>query len=847
MKNLFSIILSLTLACDVTGAQERVNIIPPPQHVVLNGTFFKIGAGTKILLDDSSVRERFIAGQVNDELKTFGRPPLQVVVVQKVKRLPKNSIFVGSPSSEIGRKLLDDRKGTLTPRMNKEGYFLQSDANGVVIIASSSRGRFYGVMTLLQMMQREGRGITVVGAAISDFPLIAFRGISDDISRGQVSTVENFKKIIRVLARYKINAYALYIEDMFAFKKYPLIGKGRGALTAEEIKGLDAYAKQYYVDLIPIFQTLGHWENILYLPEYVQYAEYPGGRTLNVSDGRVYTILDEMIREISSAFSSAYFNMGADETRDVGLGANKARVATLGLPTVLADHYKRVATLIEKRGKKPMMYADIILKNPQILTMLPKNIIMVDWDYDPRFEYDTPMVFKKAGFQYIVSPAVRSYAGPFLDYLNSFENIQRFSRAGYQDSSLGVLTSSWNDYGAEEFRELNYYGYAWAAECSWHPLRADVASFNDEFFKDFFGTSEDDPFKAAYAILSSPANHYSWYELWRDPMLPLLPPTPHKGHPSTIMDRLQSIKSTMPIVLSLLKECEQLAVRDADQLKYLEFVARLNLWFAQKVEAEQEVQRLSKSAGKGIDKDSVANGIVSLCAHVVKELIPLRSEVQQLWLSTNKPEGLDNVLRRWDRQTAFWQEKMSEVQRGTFWVDPELESKWIYYPTITPQAGDTIRVQHAWFRKQFVRPSDLRSATLQLIGDTYVKLWVDSVYVGEVYARRSNSLSAEYKRVKVFDILPLLKDSVNVLAAEAQDFSENGSGGLNIYCELQESNGSVDKIVSDTTWSVTDTVSAGWQSVSYDDARWIRPGEKKYPYEIVRPDFATGRSSWIEQ
>jgi N-acetyl-beta-hexosaminidase len=128
-------------------------------------------------------------------------------------------------------------------------------------------------MTLLQMMRPAGKTATVPGASVLDFPHHVMRGISDDISRGQVSTLENFKKIVRFIARYKMNTYSLYMEDMFTFRNHPLIGKGRGALTAAELKELDAYAKRYFVDILPAFQTLGHCENLLSIPEYLGYAE----------------------------------------------------------------------------------------------------------------------------------------------------------------------------------------------------------------------------------------------------------------------------------------------------------------------------------------------------------------------------------------------------------------------------------------------------------------------------------------------------------------------------------------------------------------------------------------------
>ena len=236
---------------------------------------------------------------------------------------------------------------------------------------------------------------------------------------------------------------------------------------------------------------------------------------VNVSDEKVYAMLDDMIGEISSCFSSPYFNMAADESWDVGRGANKERVAQSDLATVHAEHYKRVFDIIKKHGKLPMMYGDVILNNPDILTKIPKDVTIVDWHYGANLDFTSPEIFKQAGFQYIVSPAVWNFTGPFPNYLNTFVNIQRINEDGQNNGSLGLLCSSWNDYGGEELRELNFYGYAWAAECAWNPQKADQVAFTPEFFSDFYGVENTDDLQTIYSLLSDPANQYHWYELWR--------------------------------------------------------------------------------------------------------------------------------------------------------------------------------------------------------------------------------------------------------------------------------------------------------------------------------------------
>jgi hypothetical protein len=300
-------------------------------------------------------------------------------------------------------------------------------------------------------------------------------------------------------------------------------------------------------------------------------------------------------------------------------------------------------------------------------------------------------------------------------------------------------------------------------------------------------------------------------------------------------------------VMTLLDEAKPGVGRNASQLDYLRFIARLNLWFAEKVEMQEQVRQLCDGATSSRNKDSLANEIVARCKRVVADLAPLRSEFARLWKLTNKPDGLDLLLDRYDRQSAYWQEKISEVERGDFWIDPEIESSWIYHPSLTPTVKDSGKTQTAYFRKEFNASIPLRSASLQLIGDTYARVWVNGNVIGEVFARRSNSLIAEIKRIKTFDISGLLTDSTNVIGVEARNYLDGGSAGVNIYCEFGRPDGSIVKIMSDTTWVVSDSVSTGWNSATFDDSRWIRPVVKPYPYTIIAPHFATGRSSRIEQ
>jgi hexosaminidase len=826
------------------SVKNEPRVLPTPQELTAKAFSFKITSQVRIILGEgTSNDDAFAADQINEQLEELNARRLKVAHEQSVRKISSAFIFLGSPRSSFAGRWLEQRKTALGPELKSEGYILDVDRDGVVIIAESPAGRFYGVMTLLQLLERNKRSVTVPGLFIRDWPFQKMRGITDDLSRGQVSTTDNFKKIIRFLARYKLNVYSPYIEDIFHFKSYPQIGRGRGDLTAAEMRDLDAYAKRYHVQLIPIFETLGHWENILILPEFARYAEFPGAHTLNVSDDAIYKMLDEMIGELSAAFSSPYFNIGADESWDVGLGASKQRVAASDLATVHAEHYRKLFAILKKYKKKPMMYGDILLNNPTILEKIPKDVTIVDWHYSASEHYPSPEILRNAGFPYVVSPAVWSFTGPFPNYINTFVNVENLDRDGFANSSLGILTSNWNDYGGEALRELNYYGYAWTAECAWAPLRATTSSFNTTFFEKFFGNRHAGLLgQAIYTLLSDPVNQINWNELWRHPMLPL-PPSP-----LPYLWRVQSLGSTMALANNLLADLTVSASRNRDHLDDLKFILHLNSWFADKVSVGERLKRLSQDTTRIRSKDSVVVAAIRSARDLVADLKKLKEEFKTLWLKTNRNANLQWLMLRYDRQAAYWEETISQLERGEPVGDPTIESKWIYHPVAHPRLRDSTaeQVPHAYFRKSFTMEEVPTTAKLQLIGDTQAKVWVNNVEVGEVVARQSLSLIVEHQRVKMWEVGSLLGRGRNTIAVEAANYNQFGSAGVNVYMELSTGE-RVTKILSDSTWKVSDRSADHWQSPDFNDRGWMAAEAKPYPNPVIRPDFVTGRLSWIER
>ena len=241
--------------------------------------------------------------------------------------------------------------------LRKEAYTLELTVWGATVKASGRNGAYYALTTLHQLLVLNDFKTCLVH--IEDSPSMPLRGISDDISRGQISTLEDFKAMIRKMAYVKCNVYMPYMEDTFAFRQFPESGKYSDPVPQQEFRELIAYAKDYYVTLIPIFNTIGHWNKNAKLRAFYDYVmKDEKGQPLSSLDVRkeeTQNMIYEMLDEITEVFSDGgAINVGGDEVMDYTELFSKEQAGEY-----FNRHFNRVYDHLKKRGIKTYMYSDM--------------------------------------------------------------------------------------------------------------------------------------------------------------------------------------------------------------------------------------------------------------------------------------------------------------------------------------------------------------------------------------------------------------------------------------------------------------------------------------------------------
>ena len=136
-----------------------------------------------------------------------------------------------------------------------ESYCLRIDGDSIAIETTTPTGLFRAAATLKQWLASNGRqtirGLEVAPVEIEDRPDFPIRGAMLDVSRNRVPTMEYLERLIDRLADWKVNHLQLYVEHTYAYEGHEDVWRHASPFTAAEIRSLDAYCRERFIELAP--------------------------------------------------------------------------------------------------------------------------------------------------------------------------------------------------------------------------------------------------------------------------------------------------------------------------------------------------------------------------------------------------------------------------------------------------------------------------------------------------------------------------------------------------------------------------------------------------------------------
>jgi hypothetical protein len=368
---------------------------------------------------------------------------------------------------------------TIDPQSTKpQGYRLSITPASIHIGAHDASGAFYARQTLIQLRRQFGDALPCL--EIEDWPDFPVRGVMLDISRDKVPSMQTLFDLVDRLAEWKINQLQLYMEHTFAYAGHEQVWQNASPMTADEIRALDIFCKERFIELVPNQNSFGHMERWLRHPRYLPLAEAPLGSQMSSgdrwsgpfslcpTDPASLELLHDLYSQLLPNFSSRLFNVGCDETFDIGQGRSRDVCAKLGVAQVYINFLSAVNDLVKSHDCKMMFWGDIILSHPEKIRQLPRDIIALNWGYEADHPFDAEAkLFAESGIPFYVCPGTSSWCSIAGRTQNMLANQLSAAAAGLAHGAAGFLNTDWGDFGHLQYLPISYAGLAMGAAVSW--------------------------------------------------------------------------------------------------------------------------------------------------------------------------------------------------------------------------------------------------------------------------------------------------------------------------------------------------------------------------------------------
>lgn len=369
------------------------------------------------------------------------------------------------------------------PDLSEQAYQLVLNTSGIFISASTPSGAFFALQTLKQIVHLFPE--TYPHLEIDDAPDLKTRGYMLDISRCKVPRQDTLFALIDQLASLKFNQLQLYIEHTFAFPGHDVVWGDASALTADDIRALDQYCSERFIELVPNFNSFGHWERWLRHDSYHRFAECPYGwrrpdghgmpwsSTLHPSEDSL-NLIQSLYADYLPNFSSQRFNLGGDEPWELGMGRSRDRCEREGKYKVYVDFLNQIAEAAAGYSSEIQFWADIVLEKPESVKSLHPKLSALVWGYESNHPFEEQAsTFAESRIPFYLCPGTSSWLSLGTRLENAIDNIRMAAHEAKKHGAEGILLTDWGDCGHHQPAILSLPAIFHSAQSAWNTSASD--------------------------------------------------------------------------------------------------------------------------------------------------------------------------------------------------------------------------------------------------------------------------------------------------------------------------------------------------------------------------------------
>lgn len=361
-----------------------------------------------------------------------------------------------------------------------EAYCLKVKPSGISLRANEAVGIFRGLNTLLQILHSPSCKEFIPCLEIEDSPILKKRGFMLDLSRCKVPTMNSLFELIDLLASLHYNEFQLYVEHTFAFTNHDTVWKDSSPLTGEEVRIIDKYCTDRFIELIPNLNSFGHFERWLRHDTYRHLAECPDGfcretpymhrdhgSTLKPNQESL-DFINSLYQEYLPHFTSEQFNVGMDEPWELGQGWSQYEVKRRGRDQVYLSHLEGIRKLVEKNGRTMQFWADVLLENPENAKLLPNSASPIIWGYEADHPFnEQARAISSSGLSFRLAPGTATWRSFSGRWNTAQANLKSAVDSARIHQAEGILLTSWGDCGNHQPWSTFYPPLFFAAQLAW--------------------------------------------------------------------------------------------------------------------------------------------------------------------------------------------------------------------------------------------------------------------------------------------------------------------------------------------------------------------------------------------
>ena len=339
-----------------------LRFIPQPRHLDMSAGTFNV----------DSISQMRLSGNAE---------PLANIITREWREETTRELAMEQIDSEVFSFSLGKAEPVPPADKHSEAYSLHITPQGLAAQANTYQGLVYAWQTLKQILRHNTEEMPCLH--INDWPDLRWRIYHVDLKATR-RRLSNLYDILPQLSEFKINAVLVEYEDYIKFQRHGELAIPE-ALTKDEITSWVAAAADYGIAVIPLVQTLAHWQYILGRPDFAHLQEMPGDTTTACpSQPETWTLATDFLDEMMEMHPDAPFiHVGLDETFQLGVcRACKARLNGREPKYLFTEWANKICSYVLEHGSEPMMWGDMIESlDPEMGKELNQETTYVDWGY----------------------------------------------------------------------------------------------------------------------------------------------------------------------------------------------------------------------------------------------------------------------------------------------------------------------------------------------------------------------------------------------------------------------------------------------------------------------------------